>query len=194
MSQTCLICGASVQEQNHWVHCPKHRAPVCMGHCYHPLCEHKRDSTFSINPCLFGKPRPEAIKPKEAEIEMDEKTTLAIAEIERQAEAGISKNAQTCARQLANIVRSTPGAGELVLQDLQGDGMGVVDCEKKISDFARKHQGILPEEADKIIREFYGLPEGGPAVGTPALSVEPAPQPKPAAQQSGNFVNLADLL
>ena len=41
--------------------------------------------------------------------------------------------------------------------------MGLEDCEKKIAEFASKNQtggvGFCgPEDADRIIREFYGLP------------------------------------
>ena len=47
--------------------------------------------------------------------------------------------------------------------DIDQKGMGLTDCEKKIADFAQKNkQGNVgfcgPADADRIIREFYGLP------------------------------------
>lgn len=65
--------------------------------------------------------------------------------------------------QLKDIIRTTPGAAELVAQDLTVKDMGIVECEKKIADFARQNRtgnaGFCgPADADRIIREFYGLP------------------------------------
>lgn len=66
--------------------------------------------------------------------------------------------------QLKDIIRATPGAAEVVLQDLDMKGMGVADCEKKIAEYAKAHKtgncGCCPPRvADGIIRKFYGLPE-----------------------------------
>lgn len=65
--------------------------------------------------------------------------------------------------QLKDIIRQTPGAAELVAQDLAVEGMGLADCEKKIAQFARAHKkgdaGFCgPADSDRIIREFYGIP------------------------------------
>lgn len=65
--------------------------------------------------------------------------------------------------QLKDILRGTPSAAGIVLQDLKTAGMGIADCEKKIADFASKHRAgstgcCPPMEADRIIREFYGIP------------------------------------
>lgn len=67
--------------------------------------------------------------------------------------------------QLKDICRSTPGAAELVAQDLEIEEMSIVECEKKIKAFAderhKKNKGncafVSPMEAEKIIREFYGI-------------------------------------
>lgn len=66
--------------------------------------------------------------------------------------------------QLKDILRAQPEAAELVAKDLNQNGMGLADCEKKIAAFARDHkQGNIgfcgPADADRIIREFYGLPD-----------------------------------
>lgn len=65
--------------------------------------------------------------------------------------------------QLKDILRAQPETVELVANDLDQTGMGLADCEKKIAAFAMDHkQGNVgfcgPADADRIIREFYGLP------------------------------------
>lgn len=65
--------------------------------------------------------------------------------------------------QLKDIIRTTPRAAEIVLEDLAMKGMGVADCEKKIADYAKAHKSgncgcCPPQVADRIIRDFYGLP------------------------------------
>lgn len=69
--------------------------------------------------------------------------------------------------QLKDICRTTPGTAELVLEDFNNPDMSIADCEKKIKAFADKRHKevkgngvfVSPSEADKIIREFYGIPE-----------------------------------
>lgn len=69
--------------------------------------------------------------------------------------------------QLKEICKETPGAAEIVLQDLDVKEMSVEECEKKIKELAderhKKNKGnfafVSPKEADEIIRKFYGLPE-----------------------------------
>lgn len=66
--------------------------------------------------------------------------------------------------QLKDILRAQPEAADLVDRDLDQTGMGLADCEKKIAAFAQAHrQGRVgfcgPADSDRIIREFYGLPE-----------------------------------
>lgn len=64
--------------------------------------------------------------------------------------------------QLKDILRDNPGFAELVLQDLENEAMSIAACEKKIKEFADKHKTgnfacVIPTEAERIIREFYGL-------------------------------------
>lgn len=66
--------------------------------------------------------------------------------------------------QLKDILREDATGAENVALDIEQKGMGLADCEKKIAAFAREHQkdgvGFCgPADSDRIIREFYGLPE-----------------------------------
>ena len=97
----------------------------------------------------------------------------------------------TVGEQLKDIVRTTAGAAELVVQDLQVEAMSLEACEKKISDFAFQHKkgdksGISGKRADEIIRAFYGIGKAGEAV--PPLR-EAVPPPRAAAKS----INLLDF-
>ena len=60
--------------------------------------------------------------------------------------------------QLKDIIIDTPSFAEIVLQDLEVAEMSIANCEKKLAEFAKGHGGcVIPQEADRIIREFYGL-------------------------------------
>lgn len=60
--------------------------------------------------------------------------------------------------QLKDILRAAPGAAGVVMEDLRQSGMTITDCEKKIAAYAKGNGGCCPpQEADKIIREFYGI-------------------------------------
>lgn len=62
--------------------------------------------------------------------------------------------------QLKEMLRKEPELEELLAHDLTVTGMGIADCEKKIRTYAMAHGGGCPPDvAEKIIREFYGLPE-----------------------------------
>lgn len=68
--------------------------------------------------------------------------------------------------QLKDILRAEPHLAEIVTQDLDVEGMSLAACENQIKEFADKHRSggfscVLPLEADRIIRAFYGLPERG---------------------------------
>lgn len=76
--------------------------------------------------------------------------------------------------QLKDMLRMEPRLAEIVAQDLDVKEMSLAACEKKIKEFADKHKTgsfacVIPSEAERIIREFYGLPEKGAEPG-PALS------------------------
>ena len=64
--------------------------------------------------------------------------------------------------QLKDILRDEPGFAQLVLQDLENESQSIKACEKKIKEYADKHKTgnfacVIPTEAERIIREFYGL-------------------------------------
>lgn len=76
--------------------------------------------------------------------------------------------------QLKDILRSESHLAELVEQDLDVKEMSLAACEKKIKAYADEHKTgnfscVTPVEAERIIREFYGLPaKGDPAGPEPA--------------------------
>ena len=76
-------------------------------------------------------------------------------------------------------------AAKLVLDDLKHGGMSLKACEAEIRAFAQKNGSCCTgQEAEKIIRTYFGLPEQ-----TAAPKPEPAASPAPA----GNIVNLEDF-
>lgn len=71
--------------------------------------------------------------------------------------------------QLKDMLRAEPRLAEIVAQDLEIKEMSLAECEKKIKAFADKHKTgsfscVIPSEAERIIREFYGLPAQGETV------------------------------
>jgi hypothetical protein len=89
--------------------------------------------------------------------------------------------------QLKDICRSDPHCAEIVMQDLENPDMSLAKCEKKIKAYADKHKTgnfscVIPSVADKLIRDFYGLP----AAGAPAPVVAKQ-EDKPAV------IDIADL-
>lgn len=88
--------------------------------------------------------------------------------------------------QLKDILRETPAAAQIVLEDFSA-GHTVAECEKQIRAYADKHRHgsagcCPPQEADRIIREFFGI-----AGCTQAA----APAEKHPARRS---INLADFM
>ncbi|MDO5399154.1 MAG: hypothetical protein Q4G33_14650 [bacterium] len=96
--------------------------------------------------------------------------------------------------QLKDIIRGNADIEELVTQDLDVEEMSIEKCAAKIKAHAdEKHKKlkgncicVTPIEADKIIREFYGLPEA-------AAKEEKTVQP-PAAPAKKKAVSLFDLI
>ena len=82
--------------------------------------------------------------------------------------------------QLNDMLRAEPELAEIVEQDLAVKAMSLAECEKKIKAYADKHKTgnfacVIPSEAERIIREFYGLP----ARGESQTAVPAAPEPVP---------------
>lgn len=69
--------------------------------------------------------------------------------------------------QLKAICRSDPHCAEIVSQDLENKSMSIVEAEKKIKAYSDKNKGstrcfcVPPDAAEKVLREFYGLPAAG---------------------------------
>lgn len=72
-------------------------------------------------------------------------------------------------QQLKGICRSDPACAAIVAEDLENKEMSIAACEKKIKAYADEIKakkkvrsvGVSPEAAERIIRQFYGLPELG---------------------------------
>ena len=81
--------------------------------------------------------------------------------------------------QLKDMIRDDPMAQEIVDRDLDIKEMGLEACEKKIKAFADGHRTgsfacVTPAEAERIIREFYGLPDAGspaPSAGSKVIDL-----------------------
>lgn len=89
------------------------------------------------------------------------------------------------AEQLKDICRHEPHCAELIAQDLENPAMSITEAEKKIKAFADGHKArsfscVTPVEADRILREFYGLP---------------SPEAEPESPSTGaQVLDLADFL
>lgn len=75
--------------------------------------------------------------------------------------------------QLKEICRREPASAELIAQDLENEKMSITEAERQIKAFADKHKTgsfscVTPMEADRILREFYGLPTRGSETAAPA--------------------------
>lgn len=114
-------------------------------------------------------------------------TEKAIAALEAQQAKVKPRSAQWMAgEQLKEICRREPASAELVAQDLEQPAMSIVEAEKKIKAFADKHKTgnfscVTPAEAERILREFYGLPK-------------PDTVPAPVSAAGPKMVDIADFL
>lgn len=110
---------------------------------------------------------------------MTEYQEKAIAAIEAQQAKVKERSPQWVAgEQLKDICRAEPHSAELIAQDLENEAMSIVEAEKKIKAFADGHKTgnfscVTPVEAEKVLREFYGLPAAGEPVPAPASGPEP---------------------
>lgn len=93
--------------------------------------------------------------------------------------------------QLKDICRADPHCAEIVAQDLENSAMSIDACEKKIKAHAdeihrktKKNVGIGPDVADRIIREFYGLPAAG---------AKPEQEAVPTSEQTSPADDFLDL-
>ena len=83
--------------------------------------------------------------------------------------------------QIKDICERDSSACEIILQDLENEKMSIAECEKKIHEYASKNGGCTPpQQADRIIREFYGI-SNSQTVGN-------------MAEKSSDFVDLSDFI
>ena len=81
------------------------------------------------------------------------------------------------AEQLMDLCRAEPQCAEILVQDLEVEAMSITEAEKKLKAYADGHRTgnfacVTPGEAERILREFYGLPErGGMAAGVIGLDL-----------------------
>lgn len=109
----------------------------------------------------------------------------AIAMLEEQQAAVPARSPQwIVGEQLKDLCRHEPHCAELIAQDLENSAMSITEAEKKIKAFADGHKTgsfacVTPAEADRILREFYGLP---------------GPEESPEEQRQGaKIINLDDF-
>ena len=90
--------------------------------------------------------------------------------IEAQQKGKESSPAWMVGEQLKDIYRNDPHCAELVSQDLENEDMSIEKAERQLKAYADKQKRdgncvcVPPNVAEKIIREFYGLPEAGAQV------------------------------
>ena len=82
--------------------------------------------------------------------------------------------ARMAGEQLKEMCRREPAWAEIIAQDLEHGGLTIREAERRIKAFADKHKignfsCVLPNEAEKILREYFGLPDPDelPAPETP---------------------------
>lgn len=94
--------------------------------------------------------------------------------------------------QLKDICRDDPNCAAIVAEDLANEAMSINNCAKKIKEEADRRAKkeklrevcIVPQDAEEIIRKFYGLPDRAEEKNAPA------PQP----QEETVLLWLEDLL
>ena len=105
--------------------------------------------------------------------------------------------------QLKDICAADPHCAELVAQDLENKDMSLEKAAAKIKAYAdelhKKQKGncvcVPPNEAERIIREFYGLPKASGRKLT-IMKQDPFIKPKPAplAIPENDGLDLFDFL
>ena len=103
---------------------------------------------------------------------------VAIAKLrEQQAKVAAHSAPWMVAQQLMDICRNEPTCAEIIAQDLENEKMSIVEAEKKIKAFADNHKSgssacVGPEDSDRILREFYGLPKQGEAASAGGITTD----------------------
>lgn len=85
------------------------------------------------------------------------------------------------AEQLIDICRREPAAAEIISVDLDNPEMNIAHAEKEIKKLAdKKHleshsNGVFvaPDEAETVLRKFFGLPDSDSGAAVPAVPDTP---------------------
>jgi len=107
--------------------------------------------------------------------------------IEKQQKGHENKPRFMIGEQLKDIAEREPLSAELLERDLEIEAMSLEAAEKHFQEYANKNRGgartfcITPKVAEKLLREFYGLP-----------SPDEAPKEPPAPTSS--FIDLSSFL
>lgn len=110
-------------------------------------------------------------------------TDNAISKIEAQQQGKKGTSVWYVGEQLKDICRENVHNADIVSTDLDNPDMSIEKCERKIEEYARNHKSgncgcCPPDVADRIIREFYGIPTADDST--------PAKQP--------DLIDLADFM
>ena len=87
--------------------------------------------------------------------------------------------------QLKDIAAREPNCIEILVQDLQHEGMKLADAAKQLQKYADKQHGsrecfcITPKVAEDILRKFYGLP---------------SPQENRSATPKSDYIDISSFL
>ena len=117
----------------------------------------------------------------------------AIAAIEEQQKTAKEESAVwMVGEQLKDICRREPAAAEIICQDLSVKEMSITAAEKQIKAWADKHKVgnfacVTPMRAERILREFYHLPE----MAATAVALDGA---APERRKPGKVLDLSDFL
>lgn len=99
-------------------------------------------------------------------------------EIRKQQEGKENTPVFMIGEQLLEMARGDDNIAEILLKDLQTDGMTLIDAEKQLSVYAKKNKGnnncfcISPKVAEDIFRKFYSLPEKSDAKNQDASLID----------------------
>ena len=119
---------------------------------------------------------------------MSEVLNSVISKIEAQQEKCQNEAAFCVGEQLKDMAREDSSVAELLDKDLDVEDMSITMAEKKIKAYADSHRKgrcgfVPPTEADRILREFYGLPGGGGEVTE-----------QPSEQEGSKVIDLSAFL
>ncbi|MEG2769320.1 MAG: hypothetical protein RR902_00715 [Oscillospiraceae bacterium] len=97
--------------------------------------------------------------------------------IDRQLEkAGEYSTIKMVGEQIKEIAGKNENIAKVICEDIEQNEKAIIECEKKISDFARNHKTgnsacVPPKVAEGIIKEHFGIAEATPQPQSGAISI-----------------------